>query len=125
MFTKVAHRLGNVQFLIAFSGALILALPIGMWIGSSIRPHQRIPLSADRKMPSFEDVMLFQAEHIGDISYDLVLKNQMDKKPVFAIVRDESGGEYVVVISETGELSVRSVKSFLECKPFSDGIFAQ
>ena len=114
MFTKVAHCFARLRSPIAIAAALILALAIGIWIEFSIRAEQIASLSADREPAFFEEVLTLQAKHLGDATYDLVLQNQMDKKPVFAIVRDEGGGEYVVIISETGELSVRSVKSFLE-----------
>lgn len=73
-----------------------------------------ISLSKDETMLPFQDVMVFQAEHIGDAAYNLALKNQTERKSVFAVVRDGQGEEYVVLSRETGELSVSSVRSLLK-----------
>lgn len=126
-----AHRFfKGMRLALALCAALVLAALFGMWIKPSAQPlvgfkciHEgqvsyctskesslfhTIPVSTELQ---FGKVIALQAEHIGDIIADLVLKA---KVPIVALVQDKEQEEYVVLIDQAGELSVSSVNSLLK-----------
>lgn len=66
-------------------------------------------------------VMALQGDHIGDVIADLVLKSE--ETPICALVQDKNREEYVVLIDETGKVSISSMNSLLKSSlvPFDEG----